>query len=116
MYTNRIQDLLSKEARLITVETLVLSHINNGITIWSTANITQLKRVNKLQSFAVKVAIGEAFKFDHANPILNKLQWLPIRQSHLRAMPNIVQDNEQSAPSLVLLLPTSQKCKQHQLS
>ncbi len=40
MYVNRIQDLLSKEARLIAVETLALSHIKYGITIWSTANIT----------------------------------------------------------------------------
>ncbi len=51
MYINRIQDLLSKEARLLAVETLVLSHINNGITIWSTANITQLKQVKNLQSW-----------------------------------------------------------------
>ncbi len=32
MYINRIQDLLSEEARLIAVETLALSHINYGIT------------------------------------------------------------------------------------
>ncbi len=32
MYINRIQDLLSKKARLIAVETLALSHINYGIT------------------------------------------------------------------------------------
>ncbi len=38
MYINRIQDLLSKEARLIAVERLALSHINYGITIWSTTN------------------------------------------------------------------------------
>ncbi len=44
MYINRIQDL-GKEARLIDVETLVLSHIYCGITIRSTANVTQLKRV-----------------------------------------------------------------------
>ncbi len=43
-------------------------------------NITQLKRVKKLQNFAAKVAIGGASKFDHATPILNKLQWLPIRK------------------------------------
>ncbi len=80
MYINRIQDLLSKEARLRAVETLALSHINYGITVWSTINITQLKRVKKLQNFAAKVAIGGACKFDHATPILSKLQWLPIRQ------------------------------------
>ncbi len=80
MYINRIQDLLSKEARLIAVETLALSHINYDITIWSTTNIKQLKRVQKLQNFAAKVAIGGASKFDHATSILNKLQWLSIRQ------------------------------------
>ncbi len=80
MYINRIQNLLSKEARLITVETLALSHINYGITVWSTMNITQMKRVQKLQNFVAKVVIGGASKFDHATPILNKLQWLPIRQ------------------------------------
>ncbi len=62
MYINRIQDLLSKEARLIAVETLALSHINYGITLWSTRNITQLKRFKKLQNFAAKVAIGGASK------------------------------------------------------
>ncbi len=97
MYINRIQGL-SKEARLIAVETLALSHINYGITIWITANIMQLKRVQKLQNFAAKVAIGGASKFDHATPFVNKLQWLSIRQSHLWTMPNIIQDNEQSAP------------------
>ncbi len=34
MYINRIQDLLSEEARLIAVETLALSHINYGMTIY----------------------------------------------------------------------------------
>ncbi len=80
MYLNRIQDLLSKKAILIAVDTLALSHINYGITIWSATNITQLKRVKKLQNFAAKMAIGGASKFDHVTPILNKLQWLPIHQ------------------------------------
>ncbi len=80
VYINRIQDLLSKEARLIAVETLAMSHINYGITIRSITNITQLKRVKKLLNFAAKVAVGGASKFDHATPLLNKLQWLPIHQ------------------------------------
>ncbi len=44
-YINRIQDLLSKEAILIAVETLALSNFDYGISMWNTANITQLKRV-----------------------------------------------------------------------
>ncbi len=76
MYINRIQDLLSKEARLIAVETQALSHINYGITVWSTTNITQLKRVKK----NYKALLPKSPKFDLATPIFNKLQWLPIRQ------------------------------------
>ncbi len=79
-YINRIQDLVSKEARLIAVETLAPSHINHGIAVWSATPITQLKRVKKLRNFVAKVAIGGASKFDHATPILNKLQWLPFQQ------------------------------------
>ncbi len=80
MCISHLQDLLSKEARLRAVETQALSHINYGIIIWSTANITQLKREQQLRNIAAKLAIGEASKFDHAAPFLNKLQWLPIRQ------------------------------------
>ncbi len=59
MYLNRIQDLRSKEARLIAVETLALSHINYGITIWSTTNITQLKRVQNYRTLLPKWPLAE---------------------------------------------------------
>ncbi len=58
-YINRIQDLLSKEARLIVVETLALSHINYGETIWITANITQLKRVKNYKTLLPKWPLAE---------------------------------------------------------
>ena len=80
MYINRIQNSLSKEARLIAVQTLALSHLNYAITVWGTANITQLKRVQKLQNFAARIAIGGVSKFDHATPLLQKLQWLPMEK------------------------------------
>ncbi len=44
MYINRIQHL-NKEARLIAVEKLENNYITYGINIWSTTNITQLRRV-----------------------------------------------------------------------
>ncbi len=59
MYLYRIQDLLSKEARLIAVETLALSHINYGITIWSTINITQRKRVKNYRTLLQKWPLAE---------------------------------------------------------
>ncbi len=64
MYINRIQDSLSKEARLIAVQTLALSHLSYAIAVWGTANTKQLKRVQKLQSFAARVAIGGVSKFE----------------------------------------------------
>ncbi len=74
MYINRIQDLLSKETRLKAVVSVALSHISDGVAVWSTANITQQKRVKKLQNFAAK------------------------EEGHLRAMHNIFQNNGHSAP------------------
>ncbi len=59
MYINHIQDLLSKEARLTAVETLALGHIHYGITFWSTANITQLKRVQNYKTFLPKWPLAE---------------------------------------------------------
>ncbi len=58
MYINRIQDSLSKEAKLIAGQPLVLSHLNYAISVWGTVNITHLKRVQKLQNFAARVATG----------------------------------------------------------
>ncbi len=54
VYINRIQDLLSKEARPIAVETQTLSHMNYGITVWSTAGSTQLKRVKNYRTLLPK--------------------------------------------------------------
>ena len=48
MHINKIKDFLSKEARLIAMKTLALSHLNYAINVWATTNLTQLKRVQKL--------------------------------------------------------------------
>lgn len=45
MYINGIQEVLSKEARLIAIQTLALSQIKYAITVWGTTNATQLSRV-----------------------------------------------------------------------
>ncbi len=59
MYINRIQDLLSIETRQTTVETLVLSHIDYGITVWSITNITELKRVKNYKTLLPKWPLAE---------------------------------------------------------
>ncbi len=70
MYISNIQDSLSQEARLIAVRTLDLSHLYYAMTVWGTANITQLKRIQNLQNFGAGVTIGGSSKFDHATPLL----------------------------------------------
>ncbi len=51
-----------------------------NVYITKTTGSLSLKRVQKLQNFAAKVAIVGASKYDHTIPLLNKLRWLPIRQ------------------------------------
>ncbi len=104
---NRIQDLLSKEARLIAVETLAVSHINYGITIWSVTNITQLKRVKNYKTLLPKWPFSEPPDLIMPLQFSTNCNGSHPTESHLRTMPNIIQDNEQSAPKLALLLPTS---------
>ncbi len=79
MYINRNKDHFDKETRITILQTLVLSIIKYGITIWGTTNSTLLNKVQKLQNFAIKVADGKAKKFDHVTPLFNELKWLKIK-------------------------------------
>ncbi len=58
MYVNRIRNLSIIKVRTVVIQTLVLSLINYGMTVWGTTNKTQLKRVEKIQTFSAKVAVG----------------------------------------------------------
>ncbi|XP_042862817.1 uncharacterized protein LOC122247550 [Penaeus japonicus] len=64
------------------MHSLNLSYINYAITIWGATNDTQLQRVQKLQNFAAKVALGGARKQDHATPYLRELGWLKIKEKY----------------------------------
>lgn len=66
LYLNQVNDRFDWDCRRMAVQLLV----------WRSTNKTQMDRVQKLQNFAGKVAIGGAKKYDHATPILEKLQWL----------------------------------------
>ena len=80
MYVNRLRDYFNKNTRVTVIESLVMSIINYCISIWGTTNSTQIERVQKLQNFAAKVALGGAAKSDHATPFLKELGWLKINQ------------------------------------
>ncbi len=64
IYVNRISEMLDKTARKICIESLVLNIINYCIKIWGTTSEKQKSKVQKLQSFAARVAVGGLRKFD----------------------------------------------------
>ena len=78
LFLNRIKDHFEKSARIIVVQSLVLSIINYCSKVWGLTTKQQLERVQKLENFAAKVASGNARKYDHATPYLNELKWLKI--------------------------------------
>ena len=60
------------------VQALALSPINYCSLIWGLANITQIQKVQKLQNFAARVAIGGIRKFDHVTPAFETLKWIKM--------------------------------------
>ena len=56
-----------------------MSLISYCSKIWGSANKTQMDRVQKLQNFAGRVALGGVRKRDHITPILKELNWLKVR-------------------------------------
>ena len=79
MYINRIKHSFNKNSRISVVQSLILSQINYGISIWATTNSTQIGRVQKIQNFAAKVALGGAAKHDHVTPCFKELGWLKVK-------------------------------------
>ena len=107
LYINRIKHHLNKNARLISIHSLVLSNINYGIKIWGATYTTYLNHVQKLQNFAAKVALGGGAKRDHATPFLRQLGWLKIDNKYKYELGlmiyNIIKGN---TPNYLMSLPT----------
>ena len=82
IYLNRIKNCNDRNTRVIIVQALALSIINYCSRIWGCANKTQIQRVQKLQNFAAKVALGKGKKYDRATPYINQLKWLKIEQKN----------------------------------
>ena len=79
MFLNRIKDNFDLSTRKIVVQSLVLSIINYCMKVWGITTSQQLERVQKLENFAAKVALGRGRKYDHATPLLKELNWLKIK-------------------------------------
>ena len=80
MFLSRNKDLFNNDSRKIVVESLVLSIFSYCAVIWGAANKNLLQKVQRMQNFAAKIAVGYGRKFDRATPFINKLEWLKIKQ------------------------------------
>ncbi len=58
VFLSRVGANFDKPSRIIAVQSLVLSMINYCIRIWTTTNMTFIYKVQKLQNFPAKVAMG----------------------------------------------------------
>ncbi len=80
VFINMISSYLDKKSRIIVVQSLVLSNINYCLSIWGTTTSSLVDKVQKLQTFAARVAVGGIKKYDHVSPAYKELKWLKIKQ------------------------------------
>ncbi len=93
IYVRRISDNLYKNSRIVVIQAIALSLINHCIRIWGTTNDTLMSSVQKLQNFAVRVAMGGVKKYivsmmiyvsyDHISPFHKELQFLYVKRNHV---------------------------------
>ena len=83
LFLNRITKRFNQECRIMVVQSLILSVLNYALKVWGSANRSNIQRVQKLQNFAGKVAIGGARRRDHASPIIERLKWLRMDRKYI---------------------------------
>ena len=66
-YLNRIKDRFDIHTRTMVVQSIVMSSLNYCLRIWGMTNRMQIEKVQKIQNFAAKVAVGYARKCDHVS-------------------------------------------------
>ncbi len=64
------------------MQSLALSILNYGLKIWGTANKTNIKKTQKLQNFAGKVALGGGARRDQASLFISEVGWLKVYQKY----------------------------------
>lgn len=82
LFLNHLKNKLDKDTRIMLTQSLALSKVNYCFKIWGSAGKSQMQKVQKLQNFASKIAIGNVRKYDRATPCLNKLKWLKMEEKY----------------------------------
>ena len=83
IFLNRIKVNIPLTTRIHVVQTLALSIINYCLKIWGSSYQSQIQKVQKLQNFAARIALGDVKKYEHITPHINKLKWLKISNKYI---------------------------------
>ena len=70
MYVSRIGNTFDCKTRTQIVESIALSVMSYCLIIWENTNDLHLEKVQKIQNFAARVAIGGMRKYDTEVPLL----------------------------------------------
>ena len=81
-YLNCIKSRFDLHTRTMLVQADVISILNYCLRIWGMTTKTQMEKAQKLQNFAAKVAVGDARKYDHVSPILERLLCISAALTH----------------------------------
>ena len=80
IYLNYIKNKIDRETRIMLVQSLAMSKVDYCFKIWGSTGVSQMQRIQKLQNFAAKIAIGNVKKYDHVTPCILELKWLRIEE------------------------------------
>ena len=64
------------------MQSLALSLINYCFTVWGTTSNIHMNRIQKLQNFAARVALGNVRKYEHISPFLLQMGWLKMKDKY----------------------------------
>ena len=82
IYLNRVKDSFEVHTRVIVVQSLALSLINYCFVVWGSTSMINLNKIQKLQNFAARVAVGTVRKYEHISPFLKQLGWLKVKEEY----------------------------------
>ncbi len=80
MFINNVKDIFDKDTKVIVTKTLVLTLIIDGLKICGNTHDTLMKRVQKLQNFAAKVAAEGYNRRDCPTPVIQELMWIKMKE------------------------------------
>ena len=75
---NRVKHLFSSKSLTTIINALVLNKLFYCSSVWRNTSQQNIKKLQSVQNFAARIISGTR-KFDHITPVLNQLQWLPVK-------------------------------------